>query len=104
MAQNPSMPQAGDVSAALDETTGTLRENARQLAEQAASKANDTLEAGRDYAERAYEVGRQKVEEAAFYTELGFEEVVFLVRRHPVTALGIAVGIGFLLGSVTSRR
>jgi ElaB/YqjD/DUF883 family membrane-anchored ribosome-binding protein len=116
MAQNTSGSMTNDDAAATDQASYSgLEAESRNLVEQAATKASEVLDAGRDYvdrvrntgqdyAERAYEVGKQKAEEAAFYAELGYEETVILVRRHAVTALGIAAGVGFLLGLVTARR
>jgi ElaB/YqjD/DUF883 family membrane-anchored ribosome-binding protein len=51
-----------------------------------------------------YETGHRKAEEAAFYAELGYEEARDWVRGHPSQALGIAAGIGLLLGITVARR
>lgn len=60
--------------------------------------------AGQGYAERLYKAGEQRAQEAAFYAELGYEETRDLVRSYPVQALGIAAGVGVLLGLLVARR
>ena len=73
------------------------------------------LDAGREYVGRirdtgqnlagsVYQSGHRKAEEAAFYAELGYEEARDWARSHPSQALGIAAGIGLLLGIVVARR
>lgn len=112
---NASRTSDSDRSASADGARNDLREEARHLAGQAASTAKDVLETGRDYVEqirdtgqeyteKAYDAGKRKAEEAAFYTELGYEETIIQVRRHPLPALAIAAGVGFLLAYATARR
>ncbi|TJZ85473.1 DUF883 family protein [Paracoccus hibiscisoli] len=53
---------------------------------------------------RLYKVGEQQAQDAAFYAELGCQETRDLVRGYPAQALGIAAGIGVLLGLLMARR
>ncbi|WP_207102863.1 DUF883 family protein [Paracoccus shandongensis] len=65
----------------------------------------DDLKAGASQlAERVYDTGHRKAEEAAFYAELGYEEARDWARSHPGQALGIAAGIGLLVGLLVARR
>lgn len=92
-----------------------LKAGASRLAEHGASTMNDTLDTGREYAGRirdagrnlavgVYQTGHRRAEEAAFYAELGYEEARDWARSHPSQALGIAAGIGLLLGILVARR
>jgi len=92
-----------------------LKAEASDLTEQAAATASAALEAsrdyvgrirdaGQDYAGQVYEAGHRKAEEAAFYAELGYEEARDWTRSNPAQALGIAAGIGLLMGLLVARR
>jgi ElaB/YqjD/DUF883 family membrane-anchored ribosome-binding protein len=115
MTRNPGQSELNEDAASIDEATGDMREGAMSLTARGSAIASDAMDewretvhhvrtAGHEYTERAYEVGKRKAEEAAFYTELGYEEAIDLVRQRPIAALSIAAGVGFLLGLVTARR
>jgi uncharacterized protein (DUF3084 family) len=81
MAQKP----ANASNAPADNDFGNPEANVAPSA-RGAALASDALEAGREYvapileagqdiAERLYEAGGQKAQEAAFYAELGYEEL-----------------------------
>ena len=55
-------------------------------------------------AERLYQTSQQKASEVAHYAEERYDEVSEMVRRNPAQALGIAAGIGFLVGLILARR
>ncbi len=81
-----------------------LRETGREYINKARERGHDYAERAREEAEHLYEAGHRRAEEAAFYAELGYEEVSDIVRRNPVQALGVAAGVGFLLGLIVARR
>lgn len=120
-----------DVKAAAEETASELREGARRVADQArqtladvthsdsvervkekgAELAGAARDAGRDYADRArneaerlYEEGRRKAGEVTAHAEEYYDELSDMVRRKPAQALGIAAGVGFLIGLIIARR
>ncbi len=70
--------------------TGTVSEygmaKGRSAADQAKSAANDMAQSGRAKAAEAQETAEE------------------FIRTQPATALGIAAGVGFLVGLVTARR
>ena len=114
MVQTPPVTTKQDVDAA-DNMSGSHEGGAANLAERGAALANAALEvsheyitplreAGQGYAERLYKAGEQRAQEAALYAELGYEETRDLVRSYPVQALGIAAGVGVLLGLLVVRR
>ncbi|WP_265499488.1 DUF883 family protein [Paracoccus beibuensis] len=92
------------------------------LSGRGAALASEALEAGRDYANRAREVGQdyaerarhqaahlydsgqQTAQDVAHFAEDRYDELSGMVRRHPAQALGIAAGVGFLIGLMLSRR
>jgi len=115
MAQNPTAELEQDTKATSKGVLNDLKVGASHLAKQGAATVNDTVDASREYvgrirdagqgyAERVYETGHRKAEEAAFYAELGYEEVRDWTRGHPAQALGIAAGIGLLIGLLVARR
>lgn len=122
MAQSSSATGTGSTADKIEATKDAAREEVGRLSRDAKKLAHDAsergselvdgaLEAGRDYAARArseaehvYDVGQKRAEEAAFYAELGYEEAADMVRRHPVQAMGLAVGVGVLIGLLIARR
>lgn len=132
MAQNISADDVKrDAKAATDEARRDLESGARNVADEVRKTARDladnsgaerlvergselahgVAETGREYAdkarleaERLYEAGQRKAHEAAEYAEERYDEVSEMVRRNPAQALGIAAGIGFLVGLLISRR
>ncbi|MFC3630811.1 YqjD family protein [Paracoccus angustae] len=115
MAQNPNPDLEKHGKSATEGAVADLKAGASHLAERGTAAASGVLDAGRDYldrireagqdyAGRVYETGHKRAEEAAFYAELGYEEARDWTRSHPVQALGLAAGIGLLVGFVVARR
>jgi ElaB/YqjD/DUF883 family membrane-anchored ribosome-binding protein len=108
----------------LRDTANNVADNSGvdRLAQRGAEIANDAVDAGREYADRAretgqeyadrarleaerlYGAGQQKAHEAAVYAEERYDEVSEMVRRNPAQSLGIAAGVGFLVGLLIARR
>ncbi|WP_139085764.1 DUF883 family protein [Paracoccus marcusii] len=100
---------------AAREEAGRIAGDAKRIARDVSGRGfelvDGALETGRDYAaracseaERVYNVGQRRAEEAAFYAELGYEEAADMIRRHPAQAMGLAVGVGVLIGLLIARR
>jgi ElaB/YqjD/DUF883 family membrane-anchored ribosome-binding protein len=115
MAQNLTAEHEQHSEATATGVINDLKAGASRLAERGASTVNDSLDTGREYVGRirdagqnlaggVYQTGHRKAEEAAFYAELGYEEARDWARSHPSQALGIAAGIGLLLGILVARR
>lgn len=115
MTQRSVFPEKNEDAASQGEGTRDLRHDTISLAEKASTLASDAVEglresvqevraAGQDYAGKALDMGKRKAEEAAFYTELGYEEAIDYVRQRPIAALSMAIGIGLVLGIATARR
>lgn len=86
------------------EMAENLRESGREYADKARQRGQEYADRARDQAEHLYEAGSRRADEAAYYAELGYEEVSDVVRRNPMQSLGIAAGVGFLLGLIVARR
>ena len=93
----------------------TAREKGAELYETAREKgaeyAQTARERGQEYAERArvearrlYREGERYATDIADHAEDYYVETSRMVRRHPAQALGIAAGVGFLLGLMIARR
>lgn len=120
-----------DAKKAAEETAADLRDGARRVADEARRTIDDVAhgdgvqrlkqagadavetvkDTSREYAgrakheaERLYEEGRRRAGEVATHAEDYYDEVSDLVRRKPAQALGIAAGIGFLVGLILARR
>ena len=122
MAQNSSETGKGSAADKIEATkdaasaeAGRIAGDAKKLARDVSGRGSElvdgALETGRDYAararseaERVYDVGQKRAEEAAFYAELGYEEAADMIRRHPAQAMGLAVGVGVLIGLLIARR
>lgn len=76
---------------------GEYVDNARERGHEYAGRA-------RDEARRIYREGERRMGSAAHQAEDYYDEVSGLVRRNPAQALGIAAGLGFLLGLIVARR
>ena len=79
-------------------------ETGKYYAERARETGQEYADRARLEAERLYEAGQQKATEVAHYAEERYDEVSEMVRRNPAQALGIAAGVGFLVGLLISRR
>ncbi|TNH37780.1 glycine zipper domain-containing protein [Paracoccus haeundaensis] len=115
MVQKPPVKTDRNVNAAANDTSIPYEAGTAGLVERGAALADGALnvsreyvgplrKAGQDHAKRLYKAGGQRAQEAAFYAELGYEETRDLVRGYPVQALGIAAGVGVLLGLLVARR
>lgn len=111
-----------EASDALDEARSrgaelldSARDKGADLAEAAREKGSEYVEAalerGSDYAHRArtevdrlYREGSRRAGDAAQYAEDYYDDVSDLVRRKPAQALGIAAGVGFLIGLILASR
>ena len=75
-----------------------------EYVETAKHRGSEYAEQARDEARRLYREGERRAGEVAAYAEDYYDDVSAMVRRNPAQALGIAAGVGFLLGLILSRR
>jgi ElaB/YqjD/DUF883 family membrane-anchored ribosome-binding protein len=106
------MNRPGEHGPTFQEQAGrpsTVKEKAQDLASQAANVAGQVKEKAQEWgstvartADQAWDSTRQHTREWAHQAteraENAFEDFGNLIRRYPVASLGIAFGIGFVLG------
>lgn len=87
--------KAHDVAAAVGDYATQAKESVQHMASSAASKVEHAGEAVRDWTSDA-------VQHPGQYLKAGGDELTSLVRRYPIPALLVGIGIGFLLAKATS--
>lgn len=90
------------------EAVDEARRRGAEALDAARQGASDMAANVRDEAGRLYRKGERRAaqfaDHAASEAEDYYDEVSEMVRRQPATALGIAAGIGFLVGILIARR
>ncbi len=81
-----------------------IKERGAEMAEQAREKGHEYAEQARAEAKRLYKAGQRRAHDAADHAEEYYDELTDLVRRRPAAALGVAAGVGFLVGLLLARR
>ena len=84
--------------------TGTLAEDARALVAATADVAEDKVSEARKRLAAALERGKEIAGRVREKTVEGAKAADTAVREHPYQAIGIAFGVGALLGYLVSRR
>ena len=99
-----SAPTYDDLAAQIDTLksdisalTELMGDYGRARKEDAAARLRDAAEATRD---KGYETAAQARAKAADWAT----EAEEVVRRQPALAMGIAAGLGFLVGALSTRR
>ncbi|MFV0410374.1 MAG: YqjD family protein [Paracoccus sp. (in: a-proteobacteria)] len=103
--------QAKDVKEAADEVAEEARDAARRARDKADEYSDSVRKLGREYAEltrdearRLYRRGRREMHEIADHAEDYYYDLSSVVRRNPVQSLGVAAGVGLLVGLMIARR
>lgn len=90
------------------EAVDEARQRGAEALHTARQGAADMAANVRDEAGRLYRSGEKRVagmaDEAMHEAEAYYDELSQIVRRQPATALGVAAGIGFLVGLLIARR
>ena len=99
------------VAAKEQELAGKVQDMADTARQKAGAAADTARDLGREYAgiardeaDRLYRDGERRLKEAGHVAEGYYDEVSGMVRRNPAQALGIAAGLGFLVGLILARR
>lgn len=80
------------------------REKGAEMVDAARQKGAEFADRARSEADRLYRAGERRASEMAHYAEDYYDEMSDMVRRKPAQALGIAAGVGFLVGLILARR
>ena len=83
---------------------GTLAEDARALMTATADVAGEKVEQARKRLASALESGKEVCGRACEKADEGVKATDELVHEHPYQAIGIAFGVGALIGYLVSRR
>jgi ElaB/YqjD/DUF883 family membrane-anchored ribosome-binding protein len=89
---------------AVSNDVGTLAEDARALMAATADVAGEKVAEARKRLGAALESGKDMYGRVRSRAIEGAEAVDEAVREHPYTAIGIAVGVGALIGFLLARR
>lgn len=100
---------AQDAKAAWNEATDNtnidkIKDTAADLAQTAKERGAEYVDRAKSEADRLYREGERRAHEVAEYAGDYYDEMSDMVRRKPAQALGIAAGIGFLVGLILARR
>lgn len=109
MAQSKSSTSSGstsveDLAIQIETLKGDIAGIAEILADLGAEKRDQATARVREAASGVKARGEQHLKDAQAYAEDLSAQAADAVRQQPAMAIGIAVGIGFLIGLVTSRR
>ncbi|MDO5658071.1 MAG: DUF883 domain-containing protein [Paracoccus sp. (in: a-proteobacteria)] len=110
-AKNKAKDVADDARSAYEtakdkgaELLDNAKDKGREYADKAREMGEEYAEVAKDEARRLYRAGERKAHEVAEYAGEYYDEVETMVRRNPAQALGIAAGVGFLIGLILARR
>ena len=96
--------QIADLKAQLEELTGNLKDQGRDFAAHLKSRGEDVVDDMRGRARRAYSAAATQSGALKARAHDYLDEADTAVRDNPATAMGVAVGVGFLLGLLLTRR
>lgn len=97
-------PSTDDVKGQLDTLKGDIADLAKLVSQMGSAQAGMAKNTVQEQLNSAREAGAAHMEDAkAQAQKLGAEANDFVVRQ-PAAALGIAAGIGFLVGMLGTRR
>ncbi|SES05433.1 Membrane-anchored ribosome-binding protein, inhibits growth in stationary phase, ElaB/YqjD/DUF883 family [Tranquillimonas rosea] len=97
VSQDDLKGQVEQLRSDIEALTGLLGRGAREQYDSARGAARDHARQARDTAGRQYDDALRVAE--GYYTEAEQS-----IRRNPTMAVGIATGIGFLIGLIATRR
>ncbi|MBK0327811.1 DUF883 family protein [Rhodobacteraceae bacterium F11138] len=89
--------QLSDLRADLAGISKTLSDMGSRRGDAAVETLRDSAQSLREHGERTLQAAQSQVQEAGQQTQSA-------IRQQPAAAVGIAVGLGFLLGFATARK
>lgn len=95
------MADTNDLRNSMESAASQAGERIKQATSAATSKAQDLAGAARGAAAESLEQTRRYIQEEGVKGMV--EDVAELIRRNPIPAMLVGVGIGFLLAKITRR-
>ena len=99
---------AGNIKANIQSESERFQEDLKDLKDKVVDLSSTGISVARQTISSNIELAREKANQAAHcamdHAEKSLESTGHYVREKPYQALGIALGIGFLLGKLMSRR
>ncbi len=96
--------EVGDLSEQIATLRNDLGALTQTIADLGRSKGDEAIAAAKSKAYDARDAAAEKAEAARVHALQLQEQANDFVRRQPATALGIAAGLGFLVGFMGSRK
>ncbi len=96
-------PTTEDLARQMDALKGDLAKITETLGELGRAQGRALADDMRARAERARQEGERQAEYLQHRAEEMVDEAAEMVRRQPAMAMGIAAGIGFLVGMMTRK-
>ncbi|MFC7705277.1 YqjD family protein [Plastorhodobacter daqingensis] len=97
-------PTTEDLARQMDALKGDLAKITETLSELGKAQGRALADDVRARAERARAEGERQAEYLQHRAEEMVDEAADMIRRQPAMALGLAAGVGFLVGLMTSRK
>ncbi len=108
MAQSRENTSSASDTEALKAQIETLKADIASITEMlgdiGARRKDETMDAAKARYEQARSEGERLYGEARGRAEDAQDQALEAIRRQPATAIGLAVGLGFLFGFLTSRK
>ena len=92
------------LSAQIDTLKKDISAITRTLSELSSSTRDATVESLRSHAAELRDRGQENIRQARSHAEDLGHQAADAVRNQPAAAVGLAVGLGFLLGFMTGRK
>ena len=105
MAQNKlTQPSVEDLTEQMEILRSDISNLARTMADVTKAKGAEVGRAASDQARYAKQKGEEAVDVVTHQAREAQAYATDMVRSQPATALGIAAGLGFLIGMLNSRK
>ncbi|MHA6326014.1 DUF883 family protein [Roseivivax sp. CAU 1753] len=103
-AKNATGDEAEALKAQLETLKADMASMTELMTELGMRKKDETLDAAKARYEALRRDGEKLYKEARVRADDAQDQAMEAIRRQPATAIGIAVGVGFLAGFLTSRK
>ena len=104
MAQSSTKPTADDLAAQMEALRADVAALTTTLADLTRAEARDAADSAKRAARKTRENVEHEYEKLHKHAEDAVDQADALIREKPAMALGIAAGLGLLIGLLMSRR